>query len=76
MADFEPEYCMRTPWPMAGVTGGKGLRHPLELQPTPLMFGVLALTSGLTRASTNAAPAVGDCLIMTPALAHEFEFVW
>jgi hypothetical protein len=39
------------------------------------MFGVFALTSGVTSASTNAAPAVGDCLIIKPALAHGSEFV-
>ncbi len=76
MADFDPEYCIRTPWPMAGVTGGNGLRHPLEVQDTPLMLGVFWLTSGLTKASTKGAPAAADCLIITPALAHELEFVW
>ena len=34
------------------------------------------LTSGATRASTKADPEVGDCLIITPALAQELELVW
>ena len=40
------------------------------------MSGVVAGTSGATRASTKADPVAADCLIITPALAHAAELVW
>src|SRR5260221_10891508 len=69
-------YCMWMPCPTIGVMGGSGLAQPLTVQLTPLIFGVLGLTVGATSKSTSGAPAVGDCAINSPALAHGLEFVW
>ena len=53
-AVFEPVklYCMRTPLPKVGLTGGRGLPQPSGVHPSPLILGVLGLTSGVTSAST------------------------
>ena len=61
---------------MAGLTEGRGARQPSGVHPIPLTLGVVGLTSGATRASTKAEPAVGDCLIITPALAQALESDW
>src|SRR6516165_6084435 len=76
VAECDPVYCIRTPWPTAGTTGGSGDRQPSASQPAPLTSGVLGLTSGATSASTKFAPATVDCLIMSPALAHGEELDW
>src|SRR5271165_2711566 len=76
VAEPDPLYCIRTPWPTVGVTGGSGARQPLASQPMPLILGVFGLTSGATRASTNGDPAVAACLIMTPAFAQAEGLVW
>src|SRR5258708_38892932 len=62
--DLDPDVCMRTPWPVTGRAGGSGARQPSASQPTPLTSGVLAGTSGATRASAQAAPVAVDCLII------------
>src|SRR5260370_18500164 len=74
--EWEPEVCSRTPLPTDGVIAGSGLRHPLALQPTPLMLGVFGLTSAVTSASPKGAPFAVDCRIISPALAHGSESVW
>src|SRR5260370_37622672 len=68
--EWEPEVCSRAPLPTDGVIAGSGLRHPLALQPTPMMLGVFGLTTRGTSASTKDAPLAVYCRSISPAIAH------